>query len=78
MEKILSDNNIIILNDGLPTPITRTKESAIDLTICTPKFNVNLDWKVLNTQMGRDQCVIAILMEALKIWGKFYNSQIQH
>ena len=54
---------MVILNDGTPTRITPTSESAIDLTICSPSLNMDVKWNVLNTQRGSDHCVIAIEME---------------
>ena len=38
VESVVRSNNLIILNDGSPTRITPTSETAIDLTMCSPNL----------------------------------------
>ena len=64
VENVVRNNNLILLNDGSPTRITPTTETAIDITMCSANLGLNIEWSVLNTQLGSDHCVIAIEVES--------------
>ena len=64
VESVARSNYLIILNDGSPTRITLTSETAIDLTMCSPNLWSSVEWSVLITLLNSDHCVISIELES--------------
>lgn len=67
IESIVSDQELIILNDGSPTfvhPSNRTgmqsSTTSIDLTLCTAELADKLNWVVSQDQHGSDHFPILI------------------
>lgn len=57
----LDYNNLIYLNDGSPTYVGYQRQSsAIDLTICSPQFQHNLEWYTILDPHGSDHVPIVI------------------
>ena len=56
----LSDNNLNILNDGSPTRIADSSDTAIDLSLCSPSISFNFDWSVFKSPLDSDHCPIII------------------
>nr|CAH7712619.1 unnamed protein product [Callosobruchus chinensis] len=54
----LNRQNLIFLNNGTPTYINYNRKSAIDLTICSPQLQYQLDWKILSDPSGSDHLPI--------------------
>nr|CAH7736489.1 unnamed protein product [Callosobruchus chinensis] len=57
----LNRQNLIFLNNGAPTYINCNRKSAIDLTICSPQLQHQLDWKILSDPSGSDLPIIVKL-----------------
>jgi len=53
-------NNLNILNDGTPTRIGYQTETAIDLTMCSPVIEPDLQWSVSTSPWDSDHCPIVI------------------
>ena len=58
IENFINSKNLILLNNGDPTRIQGPHESAIDLSICSPRLSTEINWSVLNSPQGSDHCPI--------------------
>ena len=62
VEDFINYNHLNILNDGNPTRISPQAETCIDLTMCSPTLEPDLQWNILelprlnNTENSRDSC----------------------
>nr|CAH7716653.1 unnamed protein product [Callosobruchus chinensis] len=62
---VLNQTDLVILNDGSPTKISRTQtKPAIDLTLVSPDIVNKTTWKVLPDTLGSDHFVILISINA--------------
>ena len=60
METFMNNNNLNILNDGRPTRIGYQSETCIDLTICSPVLEPELQWNVMESPGPSDHCPIIV------------------
>ena len=60
MERIVTDKNVCILNNGAPTRIGYNSESAIDIIICTATLTPLIDWTVSASPGDSDHCHIYV------------------
>ena len=60
VEQFIAHNNINVMNNGAPTRIVDQAESAIDLLLCSPQLDTDLQWSVLSSPGGSDHCPIII------------------
>lgn len=61
VEEAINNNNLNILNNGLPTRIAYNTESAIDLTVTSPILDPILQWSVAPTPLDSDHCPISVM-----------------
>lgn len=63
---VLDLENLIVLNDGSPTRLTRPNEapSAVDLSIASPVISTGTTWEVLPDTLGSDHLPIQIIINA--------------
>ena len=62
IEQILSKYNLNILNNGSPTRIWENSETAIDLSICSPRLQTTIEWTTFDSQRDGNHCRILITM----------------
>ena len=62
IEQLLTDFNLNILNNGAPTRIWGNAETAIDLSICSPRLQTTIEWTTFNSPRDGDHCPILITM----------------
>ena len=60
LERIVTDKNLCVLNNGAPTRIGYNSESAIDITICTATLTPLIDWTVSASPGDSDHCPIYV------------------
>ena len=60
LENALIDCRLIVLNNGTPTRISYQSESAIDLTIASPRLTPDIEWSVSASPEDSDHCPILI------------------
>ena len=60
IEAFLAENNLNILNDGSPTRIAISSETAIDLSFCSPSIFFRFDWSVYGSPLVSDHCPVII------------------
>lgn len=62
IEKIVNENNLVVLNDGSGTreDVSRGAFSHIDLTLTTPNFASKCHWEVSDVNCGSDHFMIQI------------------
>ena len=60
IENFCNRNNLNILNDGRPTRISYVIQSCIDLSICTPSIESDMQWDVFDSPGPSDHCPILI------------------
>ena len=60
IEAFTVDHSLNIMNNGAPTRILYDTESAIDLSICSPQLEVELQCSVLTSPGDNDHCLIII------------------
>lgn len=60
--EIAEVENLVLLNDGTPTRISRPHEapSAVDVTFATPSISLDISWKVLQDSYGSDHLPILL------------------
>lgn len=57
----LEDNDLVLLNTGEPTRITRNgNKSAVDLTFSSPNIAIHCSWNILEDVMGSDHFPLII------------------
>jgi ribonuclease HI len=61
VEEFINTNGLNLLNDGTVTRIGYNSESAIDLTIVSPRLDPVLLWSVAPTPLDSDHCPISIV-----------------
>ena len=62
IEQILSEYNLNILNNGAPTRIWGNSETAMDLSICTPRLQTTSEWTTFDSPRDGDHCPVLITM----------------
>jgi ribonuclease HI len=60
IENFLNTTNLNFLNTGLPTRISHTSETAIDLSIISPQLQPDCDWQVFPSPRDSDHCPIIV------------------
>ena len=60
LEEFLTDYSYHVLNNGAPTHISHGRDTAIDLTICTPELTALLDWTIMSSPGDSDHCPIVV------------------
>jgi len=60
MEEFALHNNLNILNNGAPTRISYNTESAIDLSLASPRLTPDIEWSVFSSPADSDHCPIKL------------------
>ena len=66
VEKFITDNTLNILNDGTLTRITLDSESVLDLSVCSPYLQLDIQWNVLSTPQDGDHNPIVLSFATLE------------
>jgi len=61
-ENFLNSNNMVVLNSGAPTRVALNTETAIDVSITTPRVAASCHWEVLPSPRDSDHCPILVTM----------------
>ena len=62
LEGVISSGRLCVLNDGRPTRIGYSSQTAIDLTISSPTILNEFSWNVSSTPLDSDHCPITITL----------------
>ena len=63
VENFITFNQLNLLNGHQPTRIEGLHETSIDLSICSPSLEPELEWSILDTPLDSDHCPIIIQCE---------------
>ncbi|XP_072389307.1 uncharacterized protein [Diabrotica undecimpunctata] len=67
MVNALNQNNLVILNDGPPTKISRSgQNSSVDLTLVSPDIADKTNWTVVIDTLGSDHFLILLKLSILR------------
>ncbi|KAK9712741.1 Endonuclease-reverse transcriptase [Popillia japonica] len=61
----IENNNMVILNDGSHTRLANfgQRNSAVDVSICSPDIALSLNWRTVDDTLGSDHLVIQITLQ---------------
>ena len=62
LEGVIGSERLCLLNDGRPTRVGYSSQTAIDLTISSPTIYTDFSWNVSNTPLDSDHCPITITL----------------